>query len=56
VSGPLWPGDLISTGTPTGVGVVRKPPPSLQPGDTLETWIEDIGTIRNSIVSTLSIR
>ncbi len=47
---PLLPGDLIFTGTPAGVGIARTPPRFLQPGDTLETWIEGIGTIRNSIV------
>lgn len=47
---PLLPGDVIFTGTPAGVGVTRKPPRFLQPGDTLETWIEGIGTIRNRIV------
>lgn len=47
---PLLPGDVIFTGTPAGVGIVRKPPQFLQPGDTLETWIEGIGTIRNRIV------
>ncbi len=47
---PLLPGDVIFTGTPGGVGVARKPPRFLQPGDTLETWIEGIGTIRNRIV------
>ena len=47
---PLLPGDVIFTGTPDGVGVARKPPRFLQPGDTLETWIDGIGTIRNRIV------
>jgi 2,4-diketo-3-deoxy-L-fuconate hydrolase len=47
---PLLPGDIIFTGTPAGVGVARKPPRFLQPGDTLETWIEGIGTLRNRIV------
>jgi 2-keto-4-pentenoate hydratase/2-oxohepta-3-ene-1,7-dioic acid hydratase in catechol pathway len=47
---PLLPGDVIFTGTPSGVGVARKPPVFLRPGDTLETWIEGIGTIRNRIV------
>ena len=48
---PLLTGDVIFTGTPGGVGVVRKPPRFLQPGSTLETWIEGIGTIRNRIVT-----
>ena len=48
---PVLPGDIIFTGTPAGVGVVRKPPRFLKPGDTLETWIEGIGTLRNRIVA-----
>jgi 2-keto-4-pentenoate hydratase/2-oxohepta-3-ene-1,7-dioic acid hydratase in catechol pathway len=48
---PLLPGDIIFTGTPAGVGIARKPPRFLQPGQTLETWIEGIGTIRNRCVS-----
>jgi 2,4-didehydro-3-deoxy-L-rhamnonate hydrolase len=48
---PLLPGDVIFTGTPAGIGVVRKPPRFLQPGDTLQSWIEGIGTIRNNIVA-----
>ncbi|NLD76940.1 MAG: fumarylacetoacetate hydrolase family protein [Acidimicrobiales bacterium] len=44
---PLRPGDVIFTGTPAGVGFVRQPPRTLQPGQLLETWIEGIGTLRN---------
>jgi 2,4-didehydro-3-deoxy-L-rhamnonate hydrolase len=47
---PLLPGDVIFTGTPSGVGIVRKPPRFLRPGAVLETWIEGIGTIRNQCV------
>ncbi len=47
---PLLPGDVIFTGTPAGVGVTRQPPRFLQPGETLETWIEGIGTIRNHLI------
>jgi 2,4-diketo-3-deoxy-L-fuconate hydrolase len=43
----LLPGDVIFTGTPAGVGMSRKPPRSLQPGQVLETWIEGIGALRN---------
>ena len=43
----LLPGDVIFTGTPAGVGVARQPARFLQPGNTLERWIEGIGTIRN---------
>jgi 2-keto-4-pentenoate hydratase/2-oxohepta-3-ene-1,7-dioic acid hydratase in catechol pathway len=48
---PLRPGDLIFTGTPAGIGAVRQPPIFLQPGDVLETWIEQVGTIRNTFIS-----
>ena len=47
---PLLPGDVIFTGTPDGVGVARQPPKFLAPGQTLESWIEGIGTIRNRCV------
>jgi 2,4-diketo-3-deoxy-L-fuconate hydrolase len=48
---PLWPGDIIFTGTPSGVGVTRKPARFLQPGEILETWIEGIGTMRNRMIA-----
>jgi len=41
------PGDIVFTGTPSGVGYVRQPPRYLQPGQILESWIEGIGTLRN---------
>lgn len=44
---PLWPGDVIFTGTPAGVGVTRTPARFLAPGQELTSWIEGIGTIRN---------
>lgn len=47
---PLLPGDVIFTGTPAGVGFVRQPQRSLQPGQVLETWIEGVGTMRNRCV------
>ena len=47
---PLLPGDVIFTGTPAGVGVTRQPARFLAAGQTLETWIEGIGTIRNRCV------
>ena len=46
----LEPGDIIATGTPSGVGYVRNPPEYLMPGDVVECEIESIGSIRNSIV------
>ena len=45
----LEAGDIISTGTPEGVGFARTPPEFLKPGDLLETEIEGIGTMRNTI-------
>jgi 2-keto-4-pentenoate hydratase/2-oxohepta-3-ene-1,7-dioic acid hydratase in catechol pathway len=47
----LHPGDLIFTGTPSGVGVGRKPPRFLQPGDELDTWIEGVGEMRHQLVA-----
>jgi 2-keto-4-pentenoate hydratase/2-oxohepta-3-ene-1,7-dioic acid hydratase in catechol pathway len=48
---PLLPGDVIFTGTPSGVGMARKPPRALRPGQVVESWIEGIGTIRNRCTS-----
>jgi 2-keto-4-pentenoate hydratase/2-oxohepta-3-ene-1,7-dioic acid hydratase in catechol pathway len=45
----LEPGDVISTGTPEGVGFARTPPEFMKPGDLLETQIEGIGVLRNPI-------
>jgi 2-keto-4-pentenoate hydratase/2-oxohepta-3-ene-1,7-dioic acid hydratase in catechol pathway len=47
----LLPGDLIFTGTPPGVGMGRKPPRYLAPGDVLETTIEGLGTMRHRMIS-----
>ncbi len=47
---PLLPGDVIFTGTPSGIGATRQPPRFLEPGEVLESWIEGIGTIRNRLV------
>jgi 2-keto-4-pentenoate hydratase/2-oxohepta-3-ene-1,7-dioic acid hydratase in catechol pathway len=47
---PLLPGDVIFTGTPAGIGAVRKPPRFLAPGDVLTSTIEGIGTLRNRCV------
>jgi 2-keto-4-pentenoate hydratase/2-oxohepta-3-ene-1,7-dioic acid hydratase in catechol pathway len=45
----LAPGDVISTGTPGGVGAARKPPLWMKPGDVVEVEIERIGVLRNPI-------
>jgi 2-keto-4-pentenoate hydratase/2-oxohepta-3-ene-1,7-dioic acid hydratase in catechol pathway len=47
----LEPGDVIATGTPEGVGVFRKPPRLLKPGDLFEVVIEKVGTLKNTFVS-----
>lgn len=47
----LEPGDIIATGTPSGVGFARKPPEFLKAGDVMETEVEGIGVMRNKIVS-----
>ena len=39
----LQPGDIISTGTPPGVGMGQKPPRVLQPGQTMRLGIEGLG-------------
>ncbi len=46
---PLEPGDIISTGTPGGVGFARTPPEFLRPGDLVECEVEGIGRLRNRV-------
>ncbi len=46
---PLEPGDVIVTGTPGGVGRVRKPPLWMKPGDVVEIDIRGVGVLRNTI-------
>ena len=46
----LEPGDIVSTGTPAGVGFKRTPPVFLRPGDIVEVEIGGIGAIRNPVV------
>jgi acylpyruvate hydrolase len=46
----LEPGDIIATGTPSGVGFARDPPEYLKPGDEMELYIEKIGYLRNRII------
>jgi 2-keto-4-pentenoate hydratase/2-oxohepta-3-ene-1,7-dioic acid hydratase in catechol pathway len=46
----LEPGDIIATGTPSGVGFVRKPPVLLKPGDVVEVEIEGLGVLRNHVI------
>jgi 2-keto-4-pentenoate hydratase/2-oxohepta-3-ene-1,7-dioic acid hydratase in catechol pathway len=46
----LEPGDIIATGTPSGVGVFRDPPVFLEPGDRVRCEVEGIGSVDNPIV------
>ena len=46
----LEPGDVISTGTPTGAGARHRPPIYLKPGDLVEVTSPSIGTLSNGIV------
>ncbi|NP_998083.1 fumarylacetoacetate hydrolase domain-containing protein 2A [Danio rerio] len=46
----LYPGDVFLTGTPPGVGVFRNPPVFLKKGDVVECQIDEIGSIRNTVV------
>ena len=47
----LEPGDLISTGTPAGVGFARKPPRWLAPGDQVSIKIDGLGELVNPVVA-----
>jgi 2-keto-4-pentenoate hydratase/2-oxohepta-3-ene-1,7-dioic acid hydratase in catechol pathway len=47
----LYPGDLLATGTPSGVGYSRTPQWLLQPGDVVEVEVERLGVVRNPIVA-----
>ncbi|MEM2144548.1 MAG: fumarylacetoacetate hydrolase family protein, partial [Candidatus Jordarchaeaceae archaeon] len=48
----LEPGDIIATGTPSGVGIYAKPEPRLlKVGDVMEASIEELGILRNPVTS-----
>jgi 2-keto-4-pentenoate hydratase/2-oxohepta-3-ene-1,7-dioic acid hydratase in catechol pathway len=47
----LEPGDLIFTGTPSGVGFTRTPPVYLKAGDVVEVEIEGLGVLRNPVIA-----
>jgi 2-keto-4-pentenoate hydratase/2-oxohepta-3-ene-1,7-dioic acid hydratase in catechol pathway len=47
----LRPSDVISTGTPGGVGIFRDPPELLESGDDVVAEIEGIGSLENPVVS-----
>jgi 2-keto-4-pentenoate hydratase/2-oxohepta-3-ene-1,7-dioic acid hydratase in catechol pathway len=52
----LEPGDVISTGTPAGVGVKMKPRGYLKPGQTVRIQIESIGTLTNPVIAEPEVR
>ena len=47
---PWNPGDILATGTPSGIGFKRKPPIFLKPGDVFEVVITQIGTLSNTVI------
>jgi 2-keto-4-pentenoate hydratase/2-oxohepta-3-ene-1,7-dioic acid hydratase in catechol pathway len=47
----LLPGDVISTGTPAGVGLGMNPPVYLKEGDIVELGIDDLGTSKQNLVN-----
>lgn len=47
----LRPGDLLATGTPSGVGYARTPPWLLHPGDVVEVDVERLGNLHNPVVA-----
>lgn len=47
----LLPGDIISTGTPAGVGLGMKPPVYLKPGDIMELGIDGLGTSKQEVIA-----
>lgn len=47
----LWPGDLITTGTPPGVGMGQKPPVFLKPGDTMRLGVSGLGEQTQRVVA-----
>jgi 2-keto-4-pentenoate hydratase/2-oxohepta-3-ene-1,7-dioic acid hydratase in catechol pathway len=48
---PLLPGDIVSTGTPPGVGLGRNPKRWLKPGETVTVTIEGLGSLTNPVVA-----
>jgi 2-keto-4-pentenoate hydratase/2-oxohepta-3-ene-1,7-dioic acid hydratase in catechol pathway len=47
---PLLPGDIVSTGTPSGVGMGRNPKRWLKPGETVTATVEGLGSLTNPVV------
>ncbi|MGQ0804151.1 MAG: fumarylacetoacetate hydrolase family protein [Actinomycetota bacterium] len=53
---PLEPGDVVSTGTPAGVGFTRQPPEYLEEGDVVVAEVEGVGVLRNVISTSVGTR
>ncbi|UNK47118.1 fumarylacetoacetate hydrolase family protein [Arthrobacter sulfonylureivorans] len=53
---PLMPGDVIFTGTPSGIGSTRTPAQFLLPGDRVTSWVEGVGEMTNTFVSGPGVR
>jgi 2-keto-4-pentenoate hydratase/2-oxohepta-3-ene-1,7-dioic acid hydratase in catechol pathway len=51
----LEPGDIIATGTPSGVGFKREPPLFLKPGDVVEVEISSIGLLSNPVIQSANV-
>ena len=47
----IKPGNVVATGTPSGVGYTRKPPVYLKPGDIMKVTVENVGVLQNKVVS-----
>ena len=47
----LNPGDIITTGTPPGVGMAKKPPVFLKPGDEMSLFIDNLGNQKQKVTS-----
>jgi 2-keto-4-pentenoate hydratase/2-oxohepta-3-ene-1,7-dioic acid hydratase in catechol pathway len=52
----LYPGDVIFSGTPAGVGIGREPKRFLRPGERLDSWIDGIGELHQTFVSAAGAR
>ena len=47
----LHPGDVIFTGTPSGIGMTRRPPRYLEPGDTLQSFVAGVGSMSHTFTA-----
>jgi 2-keto-4-pentenoate hydratase/2-oxohepta-3-ene-1,7-dioic acid hydratase in catechol pathway len=47
----LYPGDVVSTGTPGGIGYFRDPPEFMAPGDVITAEVEHVGRLTNRVVA-----